>query len=139
MNLLVEMKDYIQNLRLYVSLFTKQTIERKSIRNYYGSRRDRKGIHYGTSSCELIGMNATLMKQYIEYVADRLLKMLGSLIPNIINWRIHLIGWNLWFKEKRIFFEKRVGEYSNKANPNVQTNQVFILDSDFLMKEFTYT
>ena len=29
-------------------------------------------------SCELIGMNAKLMKRYIEYIADRLLKMLGK-------------------------------------------------------------
>lgn len=28
-------------------------------------------------SCELIGMNSTLMKQYIEFVADRLLYALG--------------------------------------------------------------
>ena len=30
-----------------------------------------------TFACRLIGMNATLMSQYIEYVADRLLQQLG--------------------------------------------------------------
>jgi ribonucleotide reductase beta subunit family protein with ferritin-like domain len=81
-------------------------------------------------SCELIGMNATLMKQYIEYVADRLLKMLGLNSQynseNPFDW-MELIS----VQGKTNFFEKRVGEYSNKANPNVQTNQEFSLDSDF--------
>jgi ribonucleoside-diphosphate reductase subunit M2 len=38
--------------------------------------------------CALLGMNATLMRQYIEFVADRLLLALGN-----------------------TFFEKRVGDY----------------------------
>ena len=69
-------------------------------------------------SCELIGMNASLMGQYIEYVADRLLQMFGIDkifgSPNPFDW-MELIS----VQGKTNFFEKRVGEYSNKANPKV--------------------
>ena len=58
----------------------------------------------------LIGMNATLMSQYIEYVADYLLVDLGH--PKIFNVAnpfdfMDLIS----LRGKTNFFEKRVGEY----------------------------
>ena len=50
--------------------------------------------------CNLIGMNMVLMKQYIEYIADRLLLMLGLEKSSIK--KIHLNGWSLsLFKEKQ--------------------------------------
>ncbi len=61
--------------------------------------------------CKLIGMNATLMSQYIEFVADRLLVQLGfDKIWNASNpfdfmEMISLEG-------KTNFFEKRVADYS---------------------------
>jgi ribonucleoside-diphosphate reductase subunit M2 len=60
--------------------------------------------------CSLLGMNATLMKQYIEFVADRLLVALGnekvyqSTNPFDFMENISLGG-------KTNFFEKRVGDY----------------------------
>ncbi|KAI0127778.1 ribonucleotide reductase [Xylariales sp. AK1849] len=60
--------------------------------------------------CGLLGMNAALMKQYIEFVADRLLLALGnekvyrSTNPFDFMENISLGG-------KTNFFEKRVGEY----------------------------
>ncbi|KAI0603465.1 ribonucleotide reductase [Biscogniauxia sp. FL1348] len=60
--------------------------------------------------CGLLGMNADLMKQYIEFVADRLLVALGndkvyrSTNPFDFMENISLGG-------KTNFFEKRVGEY----------------------------
>jgi ribonucleoside-diphosphate reductase subunit M2 len=67
--------------------------------------------------CSLIGMNKNLMSQYIEYVADRLLQMLkiGPVYKtqNPFEW-MELIS----VQGKTNFFEKRVGEYANKANPN---------------------
>jgi ribonucleoside-diphosphate reductase subunit M2 len=60
--------------------------------------------------CALLGMNSTLMKQYIEFVADRLLVALGnekiyrSANPFDFMENISLGG-------KTNFFEKRVGEY----------------------------
>src|ERR1700712_3360141 len=60
--------------------------------------------------CALLGMNSTLMKQYIEFVADRLLLSLGnekyykSANPFDFMENISLAG-------KTNFFEKRVGDY----------------------------
>ena len=60
--------------------------------------------------CALLGMNAELMKQYIEFVADRLLLALGntkfyhSSNPFDFMESISLAG-------KTNFFEKRVGDY----------------------------
>ena len=60
--------------------------------------------------CALLGMNATLMKQYIEFVADRLLVALGNQkhynVTNPFDFMesISLAG-------KTNFFEKRVGDY----------------------------
>ncbi|PSS03776.1 ribonucleoside-diphosphate reductase M2 subunit [Coniella lustricola] len=60
--------------------------------------------------CGLLGMNSTLMKQYIEFVADRLLVALGnekvykSTNPFDFMENISLGG-------KTNFFEKRVGDY----------------------------
>jgi ribonucleotide reductase beta subunit family protein with ferritin-like domain len=81
--------------------------------------------------CKLIGMNNDLMKQYIEFVADRLLLMLGlDKIYNVNNpfdW-MEMIS----IQGKTNFFEKRVGEYSNTANPNSNADDNrFELDEDF--------
>ena len=81
--------------------------------------------------CSLIGMNQTLMSEYIEYVADRLLQML-QLEPiynthNPFEW-MELIS----IQGKTNFFEKRVGEYANKANPNKEVEpQEFSMVADF--------
>ena len=69
--------------------------------------------------CSLIGIDHKLMSDYIEYVADRLLMML-KIEPvynthNPFEW-MELIS----VQGKTNFFEKRVGEYANKANPNVK-------------------
>lgn len=79
----------------------------------------------------LIGMNATLMKQYIEYVADFWLVRLGvpmlyhSSNPFDFMELISLSG-------KTNFFEKRVGDYK-KASVGVgaDANRSFSLDEDF--------
>ena len=70
--------------------------------------------------CRLIGMNATLMSQYIEYVADRLLQQLGyAKIWNSQNPFDFMEMCSLTAKTN--FFEKRVSEYQLK-NVLYQTN-----------------
>ena len=73
-------------------------------------------------SCELIGMNKHLMSQYIEYIADRLLLMfqLEKIYhsENPFDW-MEMIS----IQVKTNFFEKKVGEYSNKANPNFDSQK----------------
>ena len=79
--------------------------------------------------CDLIGMNKNLMKQYIEFVSDRLLLMFGlEKIYNVENpfeW-MELIS----IQGKTNFFEKRVGEYANIANSDNQDN-IFTTEADF--------
>ena len=80
--------------------------------------------------CSLIGMNNTLMSQYIEYVADRLLQMFKIdpvyMTANPFEW-MELIS----IQGKTNFFEKRVGEYSNKANPGIEEEGEFTMEADF--------
>lgn len=80
----------------------------------------------------VIGMNADLMTQYIEFVADRLLNELGcSKLFHVINpfpW-MELISLN----GKTNFFERRVGEYA-KANVSTMKksgDKIFKMDEDF--------
>ncbi|KAJ4490580.1 ribonucleotide reductase small subunit [Lentinula aciculospora] len=84
----------------------------------------------------LIGMNAKLMCQYIEFVADRLLVALGnkkkynSTNPFDFMDMISLQG-------KTNFFEKRVSDYSKAGvshsgdNTTTQASKTFVLDEDF--------
>ena len=60
--------------------------------------------------CALLGMNATLMCQYIEFVADRLLLSLGNTkVYNATNPFDFME--NISLAGKTNFFEKRVGDY----------------------------
>ena len=64
--------------------------------------------------CRLIGMNADLMSDYIEYVADRLLQQLGySKIWHQSNPFDFMEMCSLTAKTN--FFEKRVSEYQLKS------------------------
>ena len=65
--------------------------------------------------CKLIGMNAKLMKHYIEFVADRLIVQLGY--PKIYNSANPFDFMEMISLEgKTNFFEKRVGDYSLSNN-----------------------
>src|SRR6201996_6641448 len=64
--------------------------------------------------CALLGMNATLMKQYIEFVADRLLLALGNIkVYNATNPFDFME--NISLSGKTNFFEKRVGDYQKSG------------------------
>ena len=78
--------------------------------------------------CRLIGMNAKLMSQYIEFVADRLCLQLGyDKIYNSTNPFdfMELIS----IEGKTNFFEKRVGEYALATKERTGTE--FDLDCEF--------
>jgi ribonucleoside-diphosphate reductase subunit M2 len=78
----------------------------------------------------MIGMNCDLMKQYIEFVADRLLvelnctKIFNSENPFDFMEHISLEG-------KTNFFEKKVGEYQKCGVMANKEENVFTLDADF--------
>lgn len=77
--------------------------------------------------CQLIGMNASEMKQYIQFVADRLMAQLGE--PPIYGSK-NPFSWmeNISLEGKTNFFEKRVGEYSKyivDAGDNIRFDEDF--------------
>jgi len=77
----------------------------------------------------LIGMNSDLMKQYLEFVADRLLVDLGcSKIYNSENPFDFMM--NISLQGKTNFFEKRVGEYQ-KAGVINKAEDAFDFDAEF--------
>lgn len=79
---------------------------------------------------KLIGMNADLMSQYIEFVADRLLSELGCpKVYNVSNPFDFMDMINL--QGKTNFFEKRVGEYQKAGVMAKKEEQEFKLDADF--------
>lgn len=78
----------------------------------------------------LIGMNAEMMQQYIEFVADRLLVSLGNeKVYNTTNpfpW-MEMIS----IQGKTNFFEKRVGDYQKAGLMTDRKEQVFSMEADF--------
>jgi len=78
----------------------------------------------------LIGMNNTLMKQYIEFVADRLLVELQC--PKVYNSENPFDFMELISLEgKTNFFEKKVGEYQKAGVMAKAEDMKFTLDADF--------
>ncbi|MFC6100074.1 ribonucleoside-diphosphate reductase small subunit [Olivibacter domesticus] len=79
---------------------------------------------------KLIGMNAELMKQYIEFVADRWLVELGNAkyynATNPFDF-MELIS----LQGKTNFFEKRVGDYQKSGVTGEKGKASFSLDEDF--------
>ncbi len=79
---------------------------------------------------KLIGMNADLMKQYIEFVADRWLSELGC--PKLFNATnpfdfMEMIS----LQGKTNFFEKRVGDYQKSGVLGNKEEKSFSLEEDF--------
>lgn len=75
----------------------------------------------------LIGMNADLMCQYLEFVADRLLVALGlDKMYNAVNPFSFMEQLSLHGKEN--FFERRVGNYQKAG---IMNDTVILFDADF--------
>jgi len=80
--------------------------------------------------CAMIGMNCEWMKQYIEFVADRLLvdldceKIYKRENPFDFMETISLEG-------KTNFFERRVGEYQRAGVMSDISERAFTLDADY--------
>ncbi len=78
----------------------------------------------------LIGMNANLMSQYIEFVADRLLVALG--VPKVYG-TANPFPWMdmISIQGKTNFFEKRVGDYQKAGVMAKREEQTFTTEADF--------
>jgi ribonucleoside-diphosphate reductase beta chain len=72
---------------------------------------------------DLIGMNSTLMSQYLEYVTDRLLVDLG--IGKVYNSENPFdFMKNIALENKTNFFEKRVSDYSKSGVGDVEEKEL---------------
>ena len=81
-------------------------------------------------NCPLIGMNADLMKQYIEYVADRLTVQLGY-TPIYGSKNPFNFMENISLDGKTNFFEKRVTEYQFASTAMKKNGDELEIDDDF--------
>uniref|UniRef100_A0A8B9C188 Ribonucleoside-diphosphate reductase subunit M2 n=1 Tax=Anser brachyrhynchus TaxID=132585 RepID=A0A8B9C188_9AVES len=79
---------------------------------------------------KLIGMNCSLMKQYIEFVADRLMLELGFKKIYKAENPFDFME-NISLEGKTNFFEKRVGEYQRMGVMSKPTDNSFTLDAEF--------
>ena len=79
---------------------------------------------------DLIGMNTTLMKQYLEFVSDRLLVDLNC--PKVHNSKNPFdFMQNIALQNKTNFFEKRVAEYAKSNVSEIPANTELDFNSDF--------
>ncbi|MGB4820606.1 MAG: ribonucleotide-diphosphate reductase subunit beta [Saprospiraceae bacterium] len=78
----------------------------------------------------LIGMNAELMCEYIEFVADRLLVSLGN---EKVYFKDNPFAWMdlISMQGKTNFFEKRVGDYQKAGVTAGHEKKVFTIDEEF--------
>lgn len=89
-----------------------------------------KGFMCESLPCAMIGMNQDKMKEYIEYVADRLLVMLDfEKIWNTKNPFDFMESISL--QGKTNFFESRPTQYQKAAVLNTGRENVFEVDEDF--------
>jgi ribonucleotide reductase beta subunit family protein with ferritin-like domain len=80
--------------------------------------------------CELIGMNADLMCQYIEFVADRLMLQVGY--PKIYRSANPFpFMENMSLENKDNFFEKRVSTYAKATVGKDPALMTFATNADF--------
>jgi ribonucleoside-diphosphate reductase beta chain len=80
--------------------------------------------------CDMIGMNKTLMSQYINCVSDRLLIMLGyEKVYNAINPFDFMDTISLHNKDN--FFESRPDSYQSAYNEKNKNDRDFVINDDF--------
>lgn len=79
---------------------------------------------------KLIGMNADMMSQYIEFVADRLLVELGNAKEYNATNPFDFMDM-ISLQGKTNFFEKRVAEYKKASVGQSAAEKIFTTDADF--------
>lgn len=81
--------------------------------------------------CSLLGMNSKNMKQYIEFVANRLVKQLGYL-PIFKNAKQPFAFMDrIALNNRTNFFESRVTEYQKNVADEVISSDKLVFDADF--------
>ena len=119
------------SIRLYNDLKPEQRLEENIVREILEEAVDIETVFITESiSCAMLGMNIGLMKQYIQYVGDRLMIQLGySKIWKVSNPFdfMEMIS----IQNKTNFFEERVTEYNKAGVGNTEQDKEFDLDADF--------
>jgi ribonucleoside-diphosphate reductase beta chain len=86
--------------------------------------------------CSLLGMNVTLMSQYIEFVADKLCKSLGHESPfNGVKCPFPFMD-KICMQSQTNFFDTRVSEYQMNVSSNEKTENLENLDFSKLSIDF---
>jgi ribonucleoside-diphosphate reductase beta chain len=119
------------SIRLYRDLKPEHRLEEKEVRDIVEEAVAIETVFITESiSCAMISMNVDLMKQYIQFVGDRLMIQLGY---NKI-WKVsnpfefmEMIS----IQNKTNFFEERVTEYSKAGVGEKEQDKDFDLDADF--------
>lgn len=118
-----------------VLLYTKYIVGKLSAETVYNIVREAVDIEttFITESlpCALLGMNATLMTQYIKFVANRLLNQLGYpvLYPNISQPFSFMD--RICFSSKGNFFEERITDYQKTVERSTYTLDTINFECDF--------
>ena len=119
------------SIRLYNDLKTEQRLADSVVREIIEEAVAIETIFITESiSCSMLGMNVDLMKQYIKFVADRIMIQLGYE-------KIYKVGnpfdfmENISIETKTNFFENRVVAYSKAGVGDKEEDKEFDLDADF--------
>jgi ribonucleoside-diphosphate reductase beta chain len=121
----------ITSVELYNDLDKKYKLDEDTVREIVSEALDVE-IEFITESipCAMLGMNSSLMIQYLQYVSDRLLVQLGYSKKWAVENPFDFME-NISVEDKTNFFEKRVSEYSKSGVGGTQEDKEFDLDADF--------
>jgi len=119
------------SIQLYNDLQNEERLEESVVREIVDEAVVIESIFITESiSCSMLGMNVDLMKQYIKYVADRIIIQLGYeknyKVSNPFEFMEHIS-----IENKTNFFENRVSAYNKAGVGDKEEDKAFDLDADF--------
>lgn len=119
------------SIRLYNNLISEQRLDESLVREIIEEAVAIETVFITESiSCSMLGMNVDMMKQYIKFVADRIMIQLGyEKIYKATNPFDFME--NISVETKTNFFENRVVSYSKAGVGDKEEDKAFDLDADF--------
>ena len=119
------------SIRLYNDLKQEERLEELVVREIIEEAVSIETVFITESiSCSMLGMNVDMMKQYIKFVADRIMIQLGyDKIYKVANPFDFME--NISIETKTNFFENRVAAYSKAGVGDKEEDKAFDLDADF--------
>ena len=119
------------SIRLYNDLKLKERLDELVVREIIEEAVAIETVFITESiSCSMLGMNVDMMKQYIKFVADRIMIQLGyDKIYKVANSFDFME--NISIETKTNFFENRVVAYSKAGVGDKEEDKAFDLDAEF--------